>query len=232
MLKCQFHCHTGEDITHALPFSAKELISHASKKGFEVVAITNHRKFFFNEDIKKHAEKHNILLIPGIELEIRRKHIICLNVDEDIERVKSFEDLKKYKKSHPDCFIMAAHPFFPGFISLKKLLLKHIDIFDGIELSYAHTKVINFNRKAAHTAKKFYKPLVATSDSHSIKNLSDGYIKLDAQKNIKSVIENLKKNRIKNISPPVSIWKILIDITKVEIQDIQKKFSHKIKCLL
>ena len=99
MLKCQLHTHTAGDALDYIPYSPKELIKKAAQLDYKVLAITCHNKVIFNKPLKKFAEKHGILLIPGIELDIGKKHILALNVNKEIENVKTFKDLRKYKKT-------------------------------------------------------------------------------------------------------------------------------------
>lgn len=207
MLKCQLHTHVkGDPVDHIL-HSASELIDKAASFGYDVLAITCHRKIIFDKSLCDYAQKKNILLIPGIEFEIRQKHILGINIEEEIYQVNSFEKLRDYKKSHPDSLIIAAHPFFPG-PSLKKYLIENIDCFDAIEYSWAYTKLINFNKKAEKTAKKYNKPLLATSDCHLLKYLDLAYCEINAPKDKKLIIETIKNGKLENYSRPTTTLRI------------------------
>lgn len=210
VLKSQLHIHVKGDPADSISYNAKTLLDEAERLGFKVLAITCHRKVVFEEDWKKYAEQKKILLLPGIELEIDKKHIVCINANEEIQKVKTFRDLEKYKKAHPNSLIMAPHPFFPGKSTLKKDLEKNIDLFDAIEISWAYTKKIDFNRKAVKVAKKYKKTLIATADCHLLKQLkTDRYCLIEADPKISSVINAIKKNKIKNIHTPTTIPKII-----------------------
>ena len=83
MLKADLHIHTKEDPVHHkdIKYTAKQLIDHAANQGYEVIAITCHNKVYYNKKIKEYAKKKGILLIPGIEKTIKRKHVfqvICI----------------------------------------------------------------------------------------------------------------------------------------------------------
>ena len=198
MLKCQFHSHAFGDPVDHINYSAKDLIKEAAKLKYNVLSITCHKKRLFNDDLKKFAKKKGILLLPGIEFEINNQHILGININDDIKEVDSFEKLKKYRETYPDCFIIAAHPYFPGKNTLKKNLEKHIELFDAIELSFCYTSTINFNKKAIKIGKKYNKPILATADCHILSYLNIGYIKVDAQKDAKSIFKAIKEGNYKN----------------------------------
>lgn len=208
MLKCQFHCHVKGDPLDNIQHSANDLLKHAKKVGFDVVSITCHRKIFFNKNLEKYAKKLGILLIPGIEFEINGKHILCINAHKDIEKVDSYEKLAKYKKDHANSLIIAAHPFFPGKIALKKDLIKNIALFDAIENSFCYTKKINFNKKAQQLAHEHKKPFLSLADCHILPYLDIGYIKVNATKNVIAIIKAIKNHQYQNFTKPQTIFKI------------------------
>lgn len=222
-LKCQFHSHCSGDAIDNINYSAKTLIKQAAKLNYTVLSITCHRKLLFSKGLQKYAKKKGILLIPGIEFEIDKKHILGINVDKKIMKVDTFAKLSKYKKSHPDCLIIAPHPFFPTRHCLKKILIKNIHLFDAIEISWAYTKTKNYNKKAIEVAKYFNKPIVATSDCHILNYLDAGYIHLDSKKNPKSIIKAIRNNKIEIHSKPTSYFKIARFFTQIVLQKILRR---------
>jgi hypothetical protein len=134
---------------------------------------------------------------------------VILNPQKDVESVRTFEDLKEYRKNHPEIFVLAPHPYYPHLrkYSLLSELLKNIDLFDGIEYCHYYTRVFNrFNSMACKVANIHGKPVVGTSDSHHLFQLDKTYSMIDAGKNIGSVISALKNNRIKIVSRPLSFF--------------------------
>lgn len=208
MLKCQFHTHCHGDPVDNIKHTAKELIDEAARLKYDVLCITCHRKLFFSKKLQKYAKKKDILLIPGIEFEINKKHILGINVDQKITEVDSFECLAEYKKSHPDCLIIAPHPFFPTSYCLKNDLIKNIRLFDAIEISWAYTKTKNYNKKAIELAKQWKKPLVATADCHILKYLDIGYTMVESTKNTSSIFKAIRSGKIQIFSKPTSYFKI------------------------
>lgn len=196
MLKCQLHTHVFGDPKDHIKHTPEELIQKAAELKYDVLAITTHKKVIFSEKLKLFAEKKGIILLSGIELQIKGKHVLAINVTQEIENVHSFEDLSAYKNSHPECLIIAPHPFFILGSLMRKKLFKNIHLFDAIEYSFFFTKLINFNKPAEAYAKKYNKPLVATSDCHLLKYMDNGFTLVNAEKSIESIINAIKGNKI------------------------------------
>lgn len=204
-LKVQFHVHTKDDPLDKPKHTAKEMLDFAASKEYDVVSITHHDGYFFNEEIFAYAEKLGILLIPGIEKTIERRHVLIINATHDVEKIVTFYDLCKYKKSHPDCLIIAPHPYFPRGFCLQEKLLQNINLFDAIEYSWFFTKKVNlFNKKAENIAKLHRKPLMATSDNHMLKYFDQGYTLVHAEKNWPSIREAIVNNKIEMHPTPLT----------------------------
>ncbi len=198
ILKTNLHFHAAND-EKAVRYDIYQGIDYAKERGFDVLAYTSHRKFKFRQEYADYAAKKGILLIPGIETEMQRKHIVILNCDGEVEEIKNFEDLADYKKKNPQIFVLAPHPFVLSYKSLGSKLLKNIDLFDAIELTVFSNKIFNFNKKAGEVAEKYQKPLIATSDTHFPKDLNRGYILVNAEeKTAESIFASLKKGNFEN----------------------------------
>jgi predicted metal-dependent phosphoesterase TrpH len=225
-LKVQFHLHTRQDPYDYIRHSEKELIDEAARLNYDVLSITCHNVIIFNEDLKKYAEKKRILLIPGIEKSIRRRHVVILNATIDAQNIKNFDDLEKYRKKHPECFIIAAHPYYPGGISLKKRLERYISLFDAIEYCWYHSKKFNtYNKKAVKTAEKYGLPILATADCHMIKYLNYTYSLIEAGKDVHSIFDAIRKKKIEIVSHNLPWWKLLIIMPSLLLKSWIKRFT-------
>lgn len=210
-LKLQLHLHTRQDPLDSIKYTEKQAIDRAAKLGYDVLAITCHNVIIFNDDLRKYAAKKRILLIPGIEKTIERKHVVILNATIDAQKIHTFDDLAVYKKNHQECFILAPHPFYPGSVSLKKVLKKRPELFDGVEYSFFHTKRLNgCNKKAVATAEKLNLPIIATADCHFINYLDNSYSIINSEKNISSIFAELRSNNIQIISHNLHWWEFFI----------------------
>lgn len=225
MLSAELHLHTKEDKFDEIRYSAKELIDHLSKLGREVIAITCHDTLVYSDKLKRYAESKNILLIPGCEIWIEKKHVVVLNWIGDPFQIKTFEDLKKLKRENKEAIVLAAHPFFSRRDCLKEDLEKNIDLFDAIEYCHLYNDIINLNKKAVQIAKKYNKPLIGTSDAHHLFQINHTYTKINSKKNIPSIIKALKEKKIELVTKPLPLFKF-ITILFLALFD---KFIHPIK---
>ena len=212
MLKTDFHTHAGVDSNHALAYSPKQLIGRMAKLGYDAVAITNHDRVTFSNDLKGYAKKRGILLIPGIEKGIEGKEAIILNVTKNItQKVKTFDDLERCKDEN--IFVIAPHPFYPDPKALHSKLLENIKLFDGIEFSHFYIKWLTFNTKAVKIAERYRLPLVGTSDCHMFEQLNRTYSMVDSGKSIDSVFEAMRKRKTRLITEPLPFLKALKILT-------------------
>ena len=199
VLKTNLHFHAAEDEIKIVSYNIYQGIDYAKEKGFDVLAYTPHEKFLFREEYAEYASQKGILLIPGIEGKIERKHFIILNCSKEAENIKTFKELADYKNKHLESFILAPHPFVLGLKSLYSELLENIDLFDAIEMTVFSNKIFNFNKKAVEIAGKYNKPFIASSDTHFLNDLERGYALINApQKTIESIFEAVKRGNFQN----------------------------------
>ncbi len=203
-LKVDLHIHTQEDPKERIKYNAEELIDLASSKGFDVISITNHDIITFNNHLRDYAEKKGILLIPGMEASIKGRHVLLINWDKNEKEIKTFDDIRRYKNSKN--LVIAPHPYYPGALSLKSKLAKHIDIFDAIEYSHFYLKWINFNSKGVRKAKEKGLPLIGTSDAHALWQLETTYTLVHSEKKtVESVLNAIKAQKIEIITKPLKL---------------------------
>ncbi len=217
MLKTDLHLHTNNIIKKFdSTIGPKQLIDRAAKLKFNVLSITEHTgyKTFRGlvylknplstyEKYKDYARRKGILLIPGVEIYIEGKDILLINFKGDYRKYKKIEELEELKKENVT--IIAPHPYFPGVASLNKELVKNIKLFDAIELSHFYIKNLNFNKKAEQTARKYNKPLIANSDAHFLFAFGRNYTYVFAEKKIDSILEAIRKNKMKIMTKPWDI---------------------------
>lgn len=208
-LKCAFHTHSGSDPRDKIKYTEQQLIDHAAKLNFDVLAITCHEKIVFNKALQDYAKKKNILLIPALEASIQGKDILIINAPASAEKIKSLNELRTWKKENKESFVIAPHPYMPSTHSLGSYFESNLDLFDAVEYSFFYTKFINFNQKAEHIANKNNLPIIATSDSHFLEYLDIGYCEVETnEKTIPSIIKSLRQNNIKNYTKPLSLLKM------------------------
>ena len=103
--------------------------------------------------------------------------------------------------------IIAPHPFYPGPACLGENIIKYGDVFDAFE--YCYTKLINpFNKKMLKQAKKQNKPVIGTSDVHSINSDWNTFSVINSKKEEKSIIDAIKTGKVECVSKPISLKQI------------------------
>lgn len=219
-LKTNLHFHTGDDPLDKILYSFYEGISAASHAGFEIIALTCHRKFVDNGDYESYAVSKNILLIKGAEIEIEKKHVVVLNCDAEVEKLYTWNELELYRKNRPDIFVIAPHPYFYGNFSLKGDLERHINLFDAIECSWFYSKWFNRNQRSRIVAEKHTKPFIATSDTHDLRFLDRSYAIIEAKsKTIPAVFEAIREKSFANITQPSKPAEMAAALIRQEIRN-------------
>jgi predicted metal-dependent phosphoesterase TrpH len=199
-LKADLHLHTAEDPLDRVRYTAKDLISKAADERFDVISITNHNRMTFNQDLFSYAQERGILLIPGIEMTIRRRHVLVLNPP-PYKPCPDFLSLSKLCRL--ETLIVAPHPYFPGTYSLNGYLLKHLHLFDALEYCHFYSPMINFNQKALEVCQSLGFPLVGNSDAHFLSQLGTTYSLIYAEKNLESIFAAIRRNRVEVVSRPL-----------------------------
>lgn len=202
-LKADLHLHTCEGEAF-IAYDAGTLIDRAAKVGYQVLAITNHDALTYSEALGTYAAERGILLIPGVEATIERTHVLLYDVRVELERIKTFADLRRLRESVG--LVVAAHPFFPGPTCLRGRLLKELDLFDALELSHFYTRGIDFNRQAVRLAKEVGLPLLGTSDSHLLRQFGTTYSLIESGMTVDSVLAAIRKGKVEVVSHPLTLW--------------------------
>lgn len=204
-LKIDLHVHTCFDPVDgklSRLLTPHKVIDLAKSQGFDAISITHHREVFDSSYLREYAEKQGIILIPGIEKSINRKHILLYNF-ENMKEIKSFDDIRKQRAS--DNLVIAPHPFYYTHHCLKKALAENIDIIDAIEYSHFYLRVFNPNNKAKRIAKKFNKPMIGFSDTHVEEQMGTTYSYVYAEeRTAKAIIAAIKQGRIDIKSRPLT----------------------------
>jgi predicted metal-dependent phosphoesterase TrpH len=200
-LKADLHLHTAEDPLDSVRYTAKEIISKAADEGFEVLSITNHHIVTFSRELFFYARERGILLIPGVEVTIRRRHVLLLNPPPG-KICSEFFHLSRLRR--PETLIVAPHPYFPAGYSLNGHLLKHRYLFDALEYCHFYSPRINFNQKAIDVAQSHGFPLIGNSDAHFLSQFGTTYSLIYAEKNLESIFGAIRKKRVAVVTRPLT----------------------------
>jgi predicted metal-dependent phosphoesterase TrpH len=225
-LKAELHAHTLDDPEDGgiiIPHSAFELIDRAAEQRFDVLAITNHNQQLYNEELDDYAAKRGILLIPGVEATVKRKHVLLYNFPDYDPAWDSLETVRDHKG--PKQLVVAPHPFFPGVSCLRGLCHRWAGLFDAVEYNHFYLEGLNFNRRAVEFARRHELPLVGNSDVHQLSQLGCTFTMIQAEKTVDSVIEAIRRGRVRLVTKPLSAY----FVSSWLAGNLARKVSHSLR---
>jgi predicted metal-dependent phosphoesterase TrpH len=215
-IKVDLHIHTLDDPKDVIDYSAHQLLERARELGFGVLAITLHDAVFDRPEVFADAAAMGILLIPAAEMRVEGADIILLNVTgSEVAQLKTFDDVRALRaKKGQSIFAIAPHPFYVLGGSIGSRLLEEIDCFDAIEFCHFHIGPLNPNRRAARVAKRFGKPLLATSDAHRMHAFGRHFTSLPrlAELTCESLFAALRAGPLHLTSPPCTLQDLISSI--------------------
>lgn len=207
--KADLHLHTIYDFldrsvgTRGL-LSPFDFIDIARDWGYQVLSFTHHGILFEDADVQEYARKQGILLIPGMECFINKKHVLLYNFMQR-EPLNSFADIRRYKNERN--MVIAPHPFYPSKCCLQQDLIENIDCFDALEYSHYYTSFFNPNKKMIEVSEAFQLPVVGFSDTHCLEQFGSTYSLVDADEfSAEGIITAIKKGRVEVVSEPLTVW--------------------------
>jgi predicted metal-dependent phosphoesterase TrpH len=197
-IKCEFHCHSKEDLwDNNLPYSAEDLLTRAAKLGFDFVALTHHTRIHFPESLQAKAQQLGILMVPSVELCLEGKDLLIINAPpRTVQELTRWADLRAFKADNPQTAVIAPHPHhvFSGSMGTRTLKT-FADCWDAVEICHFYTWMLNPNIATRAFAKRHGVTQIATSDAHSLKGFGGAYtwvtVPTDAQGNPEISWENI-----------------------------------------
>ena len=208
-IRVDLHIHTLDDPKDVIDYSAHQLLERARALGFGVLAITLHDAVFDRAEVFQDAAAMGILLIPAAEVRLQGADAILLNVAApEVAALKNFEDLRKLRaRRGPSMFTIAPHPFYVLGGSIGPRLFDEIDCFDAIEMCHFHKGFFDLNRRAVQVARKYGKPMIATSDAHQLHAFGRHYTSIPrpGELTIDNVFAALRNGPRHVVSPPASM---------------------------
>jgi len=209
-LKALLHVHTADDHKDHLSYTLYDVLDRCAQEGFEVVALTCHGKVVSQQAYQQYAEQKGILLLSGIEALVEGKDVLLINVGSDAERVTTFEDLVVYRQQHPEMLVIAAHPYLLFWRSLRGKISQYADLFDAFEFHWFYSPHVNCNQKTVEWAQKLHKPLVGTSDVHTLEHMFTTYSVIKVpEKTISAVVHGIRSGQVQYQTTPLTFWKMV-----------------------
>lgn len=204
-LKADLHLHTAEDAVdfRLIRYRTEDLILHARQQNFQVIAVTNHLWPTVTAEQIAQARDQGLLLLPGVEAQLRNRHVLVIGTEPNLSPPRTFDDLCAMRRD--GYLVIAPHPFYPSPFALRGLLLQHLDAFDAVEYCHFYCRSFNSNRGAVALAKDQGLPLVGNSDMHALWQLGKTYSLLQSEFSPEGVIAAVKAGRVQVVSAPLSL---------------------------
>ena len=180
MLKVELHAHTGLDPVDYIPHSTRQLIDRAAVLGYDALAVTLHDRYYDPAGDRDYARSKGVVLIPGIERTIQRRHLLLLNFPSDCESVSSFDDVRALKQRFREGLVVAPHAFYPTPSAIGPDTDECEDVIDAVEVNSMFMSWLDFNSRAVAWARSHGKPLVGNTDLHLLEQLGTTYTLVDA----------------------------------------------------
>lgn len=190
------HIHT-KPLSPCSQITPEEAIEEAKKKGLDGICFMEHDILWDESRIKLYREKHNFLVLRGVEVTTNYGHILVFGVKEwDIDDgdiylnngfapYAPFDRLKSYVRRHGGVLV-ATHPFRePGYIQKGygeyKLTIKPDDaikrtifhLIDAIEV-FNGQSAEDENFLTLMVAKRLGLPTLGGSDAHCKEEVGKG----------------------------------------------------------
>lgn len=138
----------------------KTICKVASKRGLDLIAITDHNSIEGSLVAMRYASNFNYLkIIPGVEIKTNFGDLIGLFVNSEIKSRMFHEVVEEIKDQGG--LVVLPHPYNHHYGSIK-CLAKFVDIIEVFNGRVSNEK----NRRAYCLAKMLDKPMIASSDSH------------------------------------------------------------------
>lgn len=233
-LKVDFHMHTREDPKDCIEHTAIDLLHRAHTLGFHALAITLHDHVLTDPAVSATARELGIILIPAAEMRLEGADVVILNISQqEAAELRRLRDLEAFRQRRGNsALIFAPHPYYVLGGSIGRRLVKHIDLFDAIEISHFHTRWLNPNLPAIRAAERFNKPLIATSDCHRLTLFGDHYSLVQAARDAtpEAIFAAIRANCVQTISPPLStatftrhLWWTFVEHPLIKLRSLSLK---------
>lgn len=201
MLRFDYHIHT--ELSRDSDSTVEEIVSAASEKGLDAIAITDHDGV--EKGLEASGVSEDVVVVPGVEVTTRQGHLIGLGVRENIEQgLDSWETAEKIRSLGGT--VVVPHPFQFLRHGIDRKSLERIKP-DCIETWNSRYFTGLRNRQAVRYAERKGIPAVAGSDAHSPDMVGKAYTLVDAEPEEEEILEALEDGRTEVSRGRTPVWK-------------------------
>lgn len=209
MLRGNLHCHTTRSDGKGTP---ENVIRQFEYSGYDFLALTDHRYYNY----ENFAEGSNLLIIPGMEMDCRLPGpgIHCIHtvaIGPEKQDGNGYEQDQRLQSGVYEC-AADAQPMFDDIIANNNLAIFCHPNWSGntsaeVQAVKGYSMIEVWNSGCAMTnhtdyAAPYWDELllndqhiwgVATDDGHPVKDHCHGWVRVNAEKNVASVLDALKR---------------------------------------
>jgi predicted metal-dependent phosphoesterase TrpH len=195
------HCH-GDPVDGYIRHNIFQHIDRAKEVGLDAIAVTWHRKIIAMPEAFAYAREKGVLLIPGMEADVDRRHLVVLNLSEgDLPGDPTWNQIRALRLRKPEVLVMAPHPFYPHPCCLGNSMNAHTDCIDAVEWCRIHVNWlpgrVSPNLRAARWAQQHGKALIACSDAHTLKVIGTNASTVEADElTVESIFAGIRAGRV------------------------------------
>ncbi len=186
----------------------EDIIRRAKERNIDIIAISDHNTVEGSKLARELTKNDDeILVIPSIEISSINGHILGFGCEENIKRDLPADETIDLIHSQGGLAIIP-HPYcFYRHGLLCKEDYKNLKI-DAIETKNARFIAGYCNSKAKKLSENEKLPGLGASDAHYYKFVGDCYSKIDCEKDIDSVFNAIKKDKIEVLGKGTSNIKL------------------------
>lgn len=220
MLSTDLHIHTSSSKDGES--TVLQVLRAASAAGLDAIAITDHDTmdgYYIAREIES-----DVLLIPGVEVSTREGHLIALGVEEAPGPGGSILDTIAAVRDQGGVTILP-HPFHRYRHGAALKCREAFYEVDAIEVFNSRYVIPHANHQAFRLARKMGKPTVAGSDAHNARFVGYGITRVDAEKNVPSILQAIREGRTvpEGRKTPIRVY------TKQSLKNSWRKISRKVR---
>jgi len=191
MIRIDLHVHTrfSSDANTSPKLIVDQLYAHPLIKG---VAITDHDTLEGYLHVCRLAEAYeDILVVPGIEFSTEQGHVTVLGVEEESRRPLTVEEVVDFAKERGG-LVVVPHPYRAlGLGDAARSV--QVDAIEVLNARATHQE----NKMAERLARERNLPGVAGSDAHRPQSLWTAYTEAEAEPNVESVLDAIRRGVVK-----------------------------------
>jgi len=200
------HTHTKPESEDS-NLTPDELVVTAKGAGLDAVCITEHDRFWTDQDIAQLSKRHDFPIFPGVEITTERAHLLVFGLDKYVFGMHRTSFVRRLV-DEAGGVIIVAHPYRRHYLTqegpegeryypaLNRACESPIfELVDAVEILNGRGSPVE-NLFSQDIAKTLKMPGIAASDAHAVKDIGRCATLFERQvSNLEELITELKAGR-------------------------------------